>query len=203
MLKNYTAKSQNDWDEQLPFVMMAYRSSVQSSTGYSPNQMMFGRDVRLPVDLVLGVPPEVYETSVEYVQKLQKHIESVHKMARENLNISSSNQKKQYDHRSKEVGFEKDNLVWYYCPLPKKGLSPKFQNSWQGPYMVKRRISDILYEIKRLSAGNTKTLVVHCDKLRSYTKPEEGRSEEDNVIESTQTSSGRSSKHPQWYGINH
>ncbi len=62
--------------------------------------------------------------------------------------------------------------------------------------MVNRHISDILYEIKRLSAENTKTIVVHCDKLKSYTKPEEGRSEEENKIESTQTSAGRSSKRP-------
>ena len=131
------------------FVMMAYRSSVQASTGNSPNQMMFGREVKLPIDLVLGPPPETYESSEEYIHELRRQIDKVHNLARENLKVSSSNQKKQYDHRSKEVGFSEGDLVWYYCPARKKGLSPKLQKKWSGPYTVTRRISDILYEIKR------------------------------------------------------
>ena len=42
----------NDWDEHLPYVMLAYRSTVQESTKCTPNLLMFGREVRLPVDLM-------------------------------------------------------------------------------------------------------------------------------------------------------
>ena len=45
--------SQRDWCEKLPFVMAAYRASEHSSTGFSPNFLMFGREVRAPVDLIL------------------------------------------------------------------------------------------------------------------------------------------------------
>jgi hypothetical protein len=34
--------------------MMAYRSSVHETTGISPCRMMFGHEINLPVDLVLG-----------------------------------------------------------------------------------------------------------------------------------------------------
>lgn len=37
-------------------LMMAYRSSVHESTKVSPNEMVFGRPIHLPIDLVLGVP---------------------------------------------------------------------------------------------------------------------------------------------------
>lgn len=37
--------------------MLAYRSSVHESTGVSPCEMTFGRNVSLPVDLVLGRLP--------------------------------------------------------------------------------------------------------------------------------------------------
>ena len=43
MLSAYVDKNHKDWDEQLPYVMMAYRSTDLETTGMSPNKRMFGR----------------------------------------------------------------------------------------------------------------------------------------------------------------
>ena len=48
MLAKYVAKRQRDWDVHLPMVMMAYQSSVHSSTKYTPYYLLFGHEVRLP-----------------------------------------------------------------------------------------------------------------------------------------------------------
>ena len=56
MISSYISDSQDDWDEHLPLLMMAYRSSIHESTGVSPALMMFGRDLTLPVDMTLGRP---------------------------------------------------------------------------------------------------------------------------------------------------
>jgi hypothetical protein len=56
MLGKVVCENQKDWCELLPFVMAAYRASRQESTGFSPNFLTFGREVRAPVDLVLGRP---------------------------------------------------------------------------------------------------------------------------------------------------
>ena len=42
---------QRDWDEHIPYLMLAYRSAIHESTGCTPAKVMFGRDLRLPVDL--------------------------------------------------------------------------------------------------------------------------------------------------------
>jgi len=38
--------------------MAAYRATVHLTTHYSPNYLMFGRELRAPVDLVFGIPVE-------------------------------------------------------------------------------------------------------------------------------------------------
>ncbi|GFX91059.1 transposon Tf2-9 polyprotein [Trichonephila clavipes] len=47
------SKNQQDWDQKIPLFLLAYRSAVHETTGYSPSQMLFGRDLRLPCDLLL------------------------------------------------------------------------------------------------------------------------------------------------------
>ncbi|KRZ48053.1 Pro-Pol polyprotein [Trichinella nativa] len=45
------------WDDMLPFVMLAYNSSVHESTGVTPAIAMLGRELRLPLDVQIGNPP--------------------------------------------------------------------------------------------------------------------------------------------------
>jgi hypothetical protein len=61
MLTMYIAKEQNRWDEYLSQIMMAYRSSKQSSTGQIPNMLKLGRKVTLPLQVVIESPKEILE----------------------------------------------------------------------------------------------------------------------------------------------
>jgi hypothetical protein len=56
MLSAFVAEHQKDWDEYLPLLMMAFRSAVHASTGYPTCKMIFGREINLPLDLVIGRP---------------------------------------------------------------------------------------------------------------------------------------------------
>ena len=57
MLPMFVNEHQNDWDDHLPYVMIAYRASVQESTGCTPNLLFFGREIALPLDLMVCKPP--------------------------------------------------------------------------------------------------------------------------------------------------
>ncbi len=47
-----------EWDLMVPYAVMAYRATKDSSTGFTPNMMLFGREITKPIDLVAGKPPK-------------------------------------------------------------------------------------------------------------------------------------------------
>ena len=67
MLCHYVSSNQKNWDQKLPFMMMAYRSTVYDSTGFSPNQMMMGRKMNLPIDVIFGGPWLKLHTKILYI----------------------------------------------------------------------------------------------------------------------------------------
>ena len=80
MLAMFINEHQDDWDDHLPYVMMAYRALVQESTGCTQNLQFFGRDIK-----------------VEYVEWVLQASELAFEYARENLQTSAVRQKRLYD----------------------------------------------------------------------------------------------------------
>lgn len=74
-----------EWDLMIPFALMAYRATTHSSTGFTPNMMLLGREVTEPIDLVAGLPPghEYEKTPSQYVLQLRDRFELAHQIARE------------------------------------------------------------------------------------------------------------------------
>ena len=56
MLSAYVNENHRDWDESIPYVMMAYRSSQHETTGFTPNMLMLGREVTTPLDIMYEMP---------------------------------------------------------------------------------------------------------------------------------------------------
>ena len=54
MLGKVIETNQRNWDECLPAVMAAYRAAKHDSTGYTLNKLVFSRENRMPIDIVLG-----------------------------------------------------------------------------------------------------------------------------------------------------
>ena len=50
MLRKTATKKDRDWDKIIPFLLFAYREVPQSSTGFSPFELLYGRPVRGPLD---------------------------------------------------------------------------------------------------------------------------------------------------------
>lgn len=169
MLALFVSANKNDWDDHLPYLTMAYRSSVQESTKCTPNLLMLGREISLPLD-VMAAPisfPEERECPSEYVEWVREATRNAFNIAHENLQASFLRQKKYYDTKLKEREYESGDIVlrWY----PPEAMQ-KFGLGWAGPYEIVRAVDDIKYEIKRCEDG--KSLIVHVDHLKPLIMPD-------------------------------
>ena len=83
----FTANNQEDWDEHLPYLLMAYRESQHGATACSPALLMYGRELRGPVDLLCGPTPERPDRppGEGYARRLEEGMEKVHAFARHQL----------------------------------------------------------------------------------------------------------------------
>ncbi|ROI38975.1 hypothetical protein DPX16_1681 [Anabarilius grahami] len=66
---------QRDWDQHLPLVLWAYRTAVQELSQCTPAALIFGRELRMPLDLVFGSPPEpeiAGGLELEYFRRLKE-----------------------------------------------------------------------------------------------------------------------------------
>jgi len=52
MIAKWAIENQRNWDETLPAVAFAYRTSENEATGFTPFYLQYGREARIPADLV-------------------------------------------------------------------------------------------------------------------------------------------------------
>lgn len=82
-----------EWEDHLRQLCMAYNTSVQATTGQMPFFLMFGRQARLPVDIVYGSPTPAAASTSEYATKLRESLESAYQKVRKHTNHRLERQK--------------------------------------------------------------------------------------------------------------
>ncbi|GFU08175.1 retrovirus-related Pol polyprotein from transposon 412 [Trichonephila clavipes] len=130
--------------------------------------MLFGRDIRLPADLLFSWPPDAPLAPEEYFEKLQARMEEMHHLARERIGMSSEKMKIRYDARATGHDFHEGDKVWLWNPKRRKGLSPKLQTNWEGPYTVLKRLNDVMVRIQKSPHSKTKVILVQYNRLTPY-----------------------------------
>ncbi len=169
MLTMYCENDQRNWDSFLQQVMLAYRASKHAATGFSPNKMVLGREVNLPMTAVIGMPvsePTTESSVDDYVLNLQNSLTRAHDLARQALKKQATYRKRHYDVKAKQRTLNVGQAVWLYDPSLKVGVSSKLTSKWKGPYLVVRKIDDMMYLVKRKPTQPAKAH--HIDRLRPY-----------------------------------
>ncbi|XP_072169533.1 uncharacterized protein [Diadema setosum] len=163
-------RRQRDWDSKLSLALFAYRSAPQESTGETPSMMMLGREVRLLLDLTTVTSQQEIHINTplesDYAETLRERIRFAHERARLNHKENATLQKDTYDRTAERANLEVGQFEWYFNPARTKGLTPKLQRKWHGPFLITHKLSEVTFRIQK--DRNGKKMVVHADKLKPY-----------------------------------
>ena len=174
LLSHYVSENQRDWDVQLPAMLLAYRATPQSSTGYTPAYLLFGRELCLPQDVAYGLPAfeQYHQEQPAYVRDLRQRLAAVHAIVRHRLEHVHKHQAHLHDSGAVPVSFEKDDLVWLLVPAIPIGTTPKLSKLWRGPFTIVNRLSEVVYRIKS-TENPSNVQVVHVNRLKKcHVRPE-------------------------------
>ena len=97
---------------------------------------MLGRETIQPIQLLLGIIPQINTEPDPWVIKVAKSLKEVHQLAREKLQTSQYRQKRDYDLRTVKHAYNIGDLVYKRDSSTKIGHSKKLMSPWKGPYLV-------------------------------------------------------------------
>ena len=117
MLAKTTDKNQRVRCELLPYVMLAYRTSVHESTGYTPYFLLFGHEATLAIDLQFPRLSNASGTNYhEYIAEILLRFHTAYKQARQYLQGQQRRQHELYD--AELHGPETPMAKWFSTIIP-------------------------------------------------------------------------------------
>ena len=148
MLRKFCNENCKQWDKFLPYLLFALREVPNSSTKFSPAELIFGRKMRgllavMRENWTVGDPVEsqLKMPAAKYIQQLSDRIETALKTARENVEDAQRRNKEYYDRQCSERQLEPGDLALILMPTD----NVKLTATWQGPYRVVRRCENNNY----------------------------------------------------------
>ena len=174
MLSIRAQEGEERWDEFLSELMMAYRASVHDTTRFPPFHLMFGREVRLPIDVMFGNTSDPVQEHTKYAIDLRSRLEKAFESVREHTKAVQKRQKDRYDRRVSGGRYQVGDRVWLHSPAIPRGRSPKLHRPWTGPFVVIKVLSDVTYRIQSerpKSRCRRQRLVVHFNRLKPCHTP--------------------------------
>ena len=169
MLRSYLDPAHcNTWDDHLPLIQFAYNSSRHTATELTPHYVLFGREARLPLDLMCPMPDAAlrWVPPMSYVIDLRKRLEAAYQHVKQHLNFAQCRAKAVYDRKSHGSSLVVGDLVWLHRHPP-AGVSPKLLKHWDRPWQVLVVHSALVYTIKRLAGQSrgSQRQTVHRNKI--------------------------------------
>ncbi len=153
----------------LPFPLFSYREVPQASTGFSPFELLYGRAVRGPLDVLREsweAERRSSESVVSHVLAMRDKLASMTEMVRTNMEEAQRNQKRWYDRMARNREFQAGDQVLVLLLTS----TNKLLAQWRGTYRVVRREGKVTYLVDMHNTRKRKR-VLHINMLRRWHAP--------------------------------
>ena len=155
-----------DWDEQVPIAVSAYNATEHATTGFTPNKLMFGREVMHNFDKMLpeSADPEELKTWDQFVQALDEKTRRAFEVARETIGRNVLLQKKYYDNKANLIHYEVGDAFMMRDHRKYVGGEKKFADRYVGPFYVLDVLSDVNFRVAR--TADEEPQIIHHDRMK-------------------------------------
>ncbi|CAA9996130.1 unnamed protein product [Nesidiocoris tenuis] len=131
-----------DWEVLLPVALAAYRGTVHNSTGYTPNYLTYGRELRLPDS------PDWTKIQNRDLASSLRALQKVYPLVAQEINRMWDQREAAANHRRRPRYFQPGDRIYLRMMQPPKGTVKKYFCPWFGPYTVIQRLSEVTYQIE-------------------------------------------------------
>ncbi|GFW58201.1 hypothetical protein TNCV_2633751 [Trichonephila clavipes] len=166
VIKALCVGSGEDWEGILPLALFSLRTVAHESTGFSPTELVMGKNLRTPQTLVYEEWMEEGKTSqsvVEYILRLNNRLKRCQDIAITRMKECQLKRKTWYDRDAVERKFVEGDLVMVLVTSKQN----KLEVNWIGPGKVLSRISDTNYVID-LPGRRDRSTIYHVNLLKPY-----------------------------------
>ena len=163
LLRVYTSRRMQDWDEHIDGVLGAYNSTRHATTGFSPYMLHHGAEKSIPLSFIY---PEFaargFDSKEEFVEHLLARQQEIHELVRRNTHQAQLRQKLKFDRHLKAKAHAVGDAVWVFCHINPKGGTRKLIRAWRGPH----KVTDVLQDgrLYVLDTGQK----VHYERLKKH-----------------------------------
>ena len=168
MLRTLAESQKSRWKEHLNVLVHPYNCTNNSSTGYSPFYLMFGRHPRLPLDFILGIEKEKPTTHKDYLKKWSETMSEAYMLAQ---NSSKSHKEKDRERRNSGrtlASLQSGDRV-LVRNLSKRGGPGKLRSHWEPVIHVvveqKGDSDSVVYSVRSETDADGRIRILHRNLL--------------------------------------
>ena len=150
-LRKHAEKNQANWHKWIPFILIAYKTRVHSTTGYTPFQLMFGRKMNSFEEQNVLLPSEKVELEQRTLEI--KNMFDKHEEARTNIQEKQIEQMKNQNdaHKVSDEAIPTGTSVL----IKNDGINNKLDPKFKGPYVIVSKDKNQNYKLKDAIGNET------------------------------------------------
>ena len=164
-----------DWDLVLPYAAYAIRQSINTTTGFSPAELVFGRSgptslLANDVEIVMEHEKKMPKSSIQWLKQLKQQLCRVNKEAHVNAEKHQQIYKRQYDKHCLDRNFKVGDKVLLFRNVI---TGDKFIPVYEGPYQIFDTVdrSKVNFKVVKVDDPSV-TRTEHVDSFKRYIEPE-------------------------------
>jgi len=154
------------WERHLPAILLALRTVTHESIGFSPSELVFGKNLRTPEVLLYehwAQTSEELNPVTEHVFNLMNRLKKSQYLAAEKLAEMQQKRKLWHERNTVKREFKVGDQVLVLATARPNKLAAH----WKGPGVVESKISETNYVVG-LDEGRERSQIYHVNMLKPY-----------------------------------